>query len=129
MSKKKNPNHKIIHFEIPAKDPQKSMNFYSKVLGWKFTKWEGPVNYWFTNSGPKSAPGIEGAIAEKQTKDDIVTNTIGVSDIDTVIKDIKKHGGKITHEKHAIHGVGWLAYFEDPDGNSFGIMQDDPNAK
>jgi predicted enzyme related to lactoylglutathione lyase len=28
----------------------------------------------------------------------------------------------------AIPGVGWLAYCIDPDGNTFGIMQNDPKA-
>jgi len=25
--------------------------------------------------------------------------------------------------------VGWLAYFKDPEGNVWGIMQEDPSAK
>jgi len=129
MPRKKSINHKIIHFEIPAKDPEKAMKFYSEALGWSFSKWEGPISYWFTKTGPKSAPGIEGAIAKKESENDIVVNTIGVTDIDEVITKIKKHGGTITNPKHAIHSVGWLAYFKDLDGNLFGIMQDDPNAK
>jgi predicted enzyme related to lactoylglutathione lyase len=28
-----------------------------------------------------------------------------------------------------VPGVGWLAYFKDTEGNIFGIMQNDPNAK
>jgi len=130
MPKKKATSHKIIHFEIPAKDPKKAMEFYSDAFGWSFSKWENPmVDYWFTKSGPKSSPGIEGAIARKESETDIVINTISVSDIDDVITKIKKYGGKITDEKHAIPGVGYLAYFKDLDGNMFGIMQDDPNTK
>ena len=131
MPRKKAKNHKVIHFEIPTKDAQKSMKFYSEVLGWEFMKWEGPINYWFTKSGPKSAPGIEGAIGEMEDDETTagVTNTIGVSDIDEIIKKIKKNGGKIINEKHPIPGVGYLAYFTDLDGNIFGVMQDDPNAK
>ena len=129
MPRKKTPNHKIIHFEIPAKNPEKAMKFYSDALGWNFDKWPVQFLYWFTKSGPKSAPGIEGAIAKKESDNDIVVNTIGVENIDEVIKKIKKHGGKITNEKHAIPGEGWIAYFEDLDGNTFGIMENDPNAK
>ena len=129
MPRKKTTNHKIIHFEIPAKDPEKAMKFYSEALGWEFNKWEGPIPYWFTKSGTKSAPGIEGAIAKKEAEDDIVVNTIGVTNIDEIIKKIKKHGGIIANPKHAIPGEGWIAYFKDPDGNLFGIMENDPNAK
>ena len=129
MPRKKAINHKIIHFEIPAKNPEKAMKFYSDALGWEFSKWPGPIPYWFTKSGTKSAPGIEGALAIKESDDDIVVNTIGVTNIDDVIKKIKKHGGTITNPKHAIPGEGWIAYFKDIDGNMFGIMQSDPNAK
>lgn len=129
MPRKKTPNHKIIHFEIPAKDPKKAMKFYSDTLGWSFSAWEGPIPYWFTKSGTKRAPGIEGAIAEKESDNDIVVNTIGVENIDEVIEKIKKHGGTISNPKHAIPGEGWIAYFKDLDGNTFGIMQGDPNAK
>ncbi len=129
MPRKKSQSHKIIHFEIPAKDPKKAMKFYSDALGWEFTQWGGPIPYWFTKSGPKSRPGIEGALAKKESDEDIVVNTIGVQDIDTVIKKIKKHGGTITNPKHAIPGEGWIAYFKDLDGNLFGVMESDPNAK
>ena len=129
MPKQKQPSHKVIHFEIPAKYPEKTMKFYSDALDWSFEKWDGPIPYWFTKSGPKSHPGIEGAIGPKQSDDEIVVNTIGVRDIDNVIKKIKKYGGMITNPKHAIPGVGWLAYFKDPDGNLFGIMENDMEAK
>jgi hypothetical protein len=29
----------------------------------------------------------------------------------------------------AVPGVGWMAYFKDPEGNFWGIMQTDKNAK
>jgi predicted enzyme related to lactoylglutathione lyase len=28
----------------------------------------------------------------------------------------------------AVPGIGWTAYFTDPEGNAFGIMQFDPSA-
>jgi hypothetical protein len=32
-------------------------------------------------------------------------------------------------QKMAVPGVGWLAYFIDPEGNIHGMMQSDPKAK
>ena len=55
--------------------------------------------------------------------------TIGVQDIDQYIKKIEENGGKITSPKLAIEGVGWLINFEDPQGNKYMIMEDDPKAK
>jgi predicted enzyme related to lactoylglutathione lyase len=38
-------------------------------------------------------------------------------------------GGKVITPKMAVPGVGWMAYCLDTEGNQFGIMQSDPNAK
>ncbi len=37
---------RVVHFEIPADDPARAVKFYEKVFGWKFQKWEGPMEYW-----------------------------------------------------------------------------------
>lgn len=31
---------RIVHFEIHASDPQRAIEFYESVFGWKFQKWE-----------------------------------------------------------------------------------------
>jgi predicted enzyme related to lactoylglutathione lyase len=47
-----------VHFEIPAENPQRAINFCSTVFGWKFTKWDdGPMEYWMVETGPASEPG------------------------------------------------------------------------
>ncbi len=120
---------KVNHFDIPANNPEKAMEFYKKVFGWRFQKWEGPIDYWFSDSGNPNEEGINGAIGKKNDPNEGIVNTIGVDNLDKFIQKIIDSGGKITNPKHAIQGVGWLAYFEDLDGNTFGLMQDDPNAK
>ncbi|WP_276699221.1 VOC family protein [Methanobacterium formicicum] len=32
---------KVIHFEIPAEEPERAVEFYRKVFGWKIDKWAG----------------------------------------------------------------------------------------
>ena len=41
---------KVAHFEIPTSNPEKAIEFYSKVFGWKFNKW-GEMDYWLTEAG------------------------------------------------------------------------------
>lgn len=55
--------------------------------------------------------------------------TIDVPDIDEYLKQIQKHGGKVTMEKRSIPGIGWLAYCLDTEKNIFGIMQSDMSAR
>jgi len=48
-----------VHFEIPAGNPQRAIDFYNSVFGWKFTKWDGgQMEYWMVETGPASEPGI-----------------------------------------------------------------------
>jgi predicted enzyme related to lactoylglutathione lyase len=58
-----------------------------------------------------------------------VYNTIEVPNIDEYMTKIQKHGGTIVVPKMPIPGVGWLAYFNDTEGNIGGVMQSDPNAR
>jgi len=55
--------------------------------------------------------------------------TIDVDNIDEFIEKIRSAGGKNVLGKMPITGIAWLAYCKDPEGNIFGIYQDDKNAK
>jgi len=117
-----------VHFEIPADDPQRAIDFYSKVLGWKFQKWEGPVEYWLISTGD-SQPGIDGGLMRRQHPNQPCVNTIGVGDLDATVAAAVANGGSIAVPRMPIPGVGWLAYCKDTEGHIFGLMQPDPNAK
>ena len=54
---------RVVHFEIPAEDPENVARFYSEVFNWKIEKWEGPVDYWLITTGEENEPGINGAIS------------------------------------------------------------------
>jgi predicted enzyme related to lactoylglutathione lyase len=45
------------------------------------------------------------------------------------VKAIEALGGTILISKQAVPGIGWTAYFQDPEGNAFGLMEDDPTAQ
>jgi predicted enzyme related to lactoylglutathione lyase len=119
---------KIIHFEIPADNPERAVKFYKKVFNWKIDKWEGPVDYWLVTAGEEKESGINGAIALKGNLA-VTTNTINVPSVDEFMKKIKDAGGKVLQGKMAVPGVGYMAYCEDTEGNMFGIMQMDKTAK
>jgi predicted enzyme related to lactoylglutathione lyase len=118
-----------IHFDFSAQNPDRAAKFYSDVFGWKFQKWDGPQDYWLVTTGTET-PGIDGGMSRRPEGDDhghIVT-TIDVANVDDAIEAVAQAGGTVTSEKMAIPGVGWLAYFRDPEGNSFGIIQTDTSA-
>lgn len=119
---------RIVHFEIGAVETEKIKKFYGDVFGWKFTSWGGPQEYTIIETGEKDSIGINGGIF-KSKGEAVVVNTIGVGNLDEMISKIAAAGGEITVEKMAVPNVGWMAYFKDVEGNLFGIIQPDENAK
>jgi uncharacterized protein len=125
---------RVVHFEIHADDPQRAVNFYRSVFGWEIQKWEGPEDYWLVTTGKAPEPGIDGAILKRMgpiNGDAVMAYvcTVDVPSIDDAIAKITSHGGTIALPKMAVPGVGWLAYYKDTEGNIFGTMQSDQNAR
>ncbi len=119
---------RVVHFEIPADDPERAIAFYETVFSWKFQKWEGPFDYWLITTGPAEEPGIDGGLAKRKDPATVTENTIDVPSLDEAVTAIEAKGGTVIRPKAAVPGVGWLAYCQDPEGNVFGMMQSDPNA-
>jgi predicted enzyme related to lactoylglutathione lyase len=117
--------HRVIHFEIPADDPARATKFYGEVFGWKIDKFEGPQEYWLVTTGPKDQPGIDGGILPRPHPGAPVVNTIDVPSLDEAIRKVEEKGGKLVVPKMTIPGVGELAYCQDPEGNTFGIIQEE----
>ena len=80
-------------------------------------------------TGDEKKPGIGGGLKMRDEMGINTVNTIDTADIDESIEKVTKDGGKMMVPKMAVPGVGWLAYFADPQGNVFGIMQSDETAK
>lgn len=120
---------RVVHFEIDAKKPEKAIKFYEKVFGWKIMKWEGPMEYWLITTGKEKEPGIDGGLSKRTEAAPSTVNTIDVPSVDEYAKLVEANGGTIIRPKTAVMGVGWMAYFKDPEGNVWGMMQNDKNAK
>lgn len=119
---------RVIHFDIPADDIKRAQNFYQQVFDWKFDKWDGPMEYWMIKTGDEKQPGINGGISMRMGQSGM-TNTIDVPSIDEFSKKIISNGGSMIMSKTAIPGIGWFAQCRDTEGNVFGMMQQDVNAK
>lgn len=119
---------RVVHFEIPADNPERAVKFYQDVFGWQFQKWEGPMEYWMVTTGAEGQPGINGGLLRRQQPAQGTVNTVDVESVDAAVASVEKSGGKVALPKTAIPGVGYLAYGVDPEGNIFGMMQADPNA-
>lgn len=87
------------------------------------------MEYWLVMIGPEEEPGIDPGLARRTDPSSGTENTIGVDSVDEAVAKIETNGGVILRPKSAVPGVGWLAYCQDTEGNTFGIMQEDTSAK
>ena len=120
---------RVVHFDLMANDPERAAAFYSAAFGWRTEKWDGPMDYWLIETGPKGVEGIDGGLSKG---DPNMTNgelTLGVDSLSDTVKLVLDNGGKQIREAYPIQGVGYLAMVEDTEGNQFGLMQSDPAAK
>jgi uncharacterized protein len=127
---------RVVHFKIHASDPDRAVNFYTSVFGWKITKWDGPAEYWLIDTGPADQRGINGGMvrrrgpapADMQAVNSFVC-TVDVPNVDEYFAKAQSSGGVTALPKMPIAGIGWLAYVKDTEGNILGLMQADAAAK
>ena len=103
------------------------ITFYQAVFGWQVNKF-GPMDYWLVKAGEDKEIGINGAISG-ESKFKGTVNTMSVPSYEEAAKKIVEAGGKILSPKTAVPKIGYMSYCKDIEGNVFGIMQTDPNAK
>ena len=125
---------RVIHFEIQASQPQALVDFYTALLGWSFSKWEGS-EYWLIDTGPADQPGINGGLVRRPVAgpaDAQAVNafmcTVQVDALDETLAKATGLGASIAFPKNPVPGVGWLAYIKDPDGNIVGLLEPDETA-
>ena len=127
---------RVTQFEIHATDPEVLATFYAGIFGWQFHRWEGPMEFWSIITGSDAEPGINGGLvrrrgpqaAEGQPVNAFVC-TATVASVEDSLSKVLEMGGTIALPRMAIPGIGWLAYFKDPDGNIVGVTQPDPSAR
>jgi predicted enzyme related to lactoylglutathione lyase len=119
-----------VHFEFSADNPEELVKFYEDILGWKVQKWDGPTDYWLFTTGEEGEAGIDGGLMRRdENMPSGTVNTVDVPNIDEYMEKITSAGGQIVAPKMAVPGVGWMCYVMDPEGNVFGLMESDENAK
>lgn len=116
-------SHTIIHFEIPANDPEKLGSFYRNLFGWKIEKTEGPMEYWIIETAP-AGEGVNGGLMRREAPEQVPTNYISVESVDEYSRHVVELGGKVVLPKQEVPEMGYFAVCLDPDGNSFAIWEE-----
>ena len=126
----------VVHFEMPAENKKRMMEFYSNVFGWQTQQLGSEMGEYILvttsevgdNGFPKQPGTINGGFYQKT--DDPISNhssvVIAVDEINESIQKVKKAGGKILGEPMDIPGVGKYVSFIDTEGNRLSILQPSP---
>ena len=120
--------HKVVHFEIPSSDFNKSKEFYGKVFGWGLQLWEDKYMMAMTtevdkDQKPTELGGINGGFYKRKSKEQQPSFVIETDSIDQTLKDAEAAGAKVTRPKEAMGDMGSMAEFVDPDGNEISLWQ------
>jgi hypothetical protein len=137
-------DHMIVHFEIPADQPERAAKFYRELFGWEISRYEGPTEgmdyrdenfeYWTVKTVPSEAeghptqPGVNGGLMRRMFPGQVPVNYILVDDVDEFIGKAERLGAKVLMGKSPVTGMGWFAQLTDTEGNVFAIWQTDSNA-
>ena len=125
--------HTVVHFEIPADDPERAITFYRGLFGWRIQKLsvDGGLEYWSVGTVPVDAhrqpqgPGVNGGLMRRRHPDQPPVNYIGVESVDECAAKAQRLGAREVLPKTAVKGMGWFAYLRDTEGNVFAIWQRD----
>lgn len=117
----KNP---VGYFEIPVNDLERATRFYEIVFGFKIerTRIDGLEMGVFPSG--QDVQGITGALVKGDTyvpaKDGsrLYFNT---QNIDETLAKVLSQGGSVLYPKTSIGQLGWVAEFEDVEGNCIAL--------
>jgi predicted enzyme related to lactoylglutathione lyase len=115
----------LAHIAINTDDDGPTRRFWEQAFDWTFTDW-GPPG--FARAALPTGPEVVAAV---QARRELVPGarftgpevTLGVDDLDQVLRHVAEHRGRIVMERTTIPGVGDLAFVADPSGNVVGVMQ------
>lgn len=123
---------KVVHFEIPCNDKEKTGEFYSSVFQWKMVPFSD-MNYIVchtcevdegNDNMPKEVGVINGGLFNKGDGPvQAPSITINVDSIDEKLGKVSSSGGEVVKEKSKVGDMGYIAYFKDPDGNVIGLWE------
>jgi predicted enzyme related to lactoylglutathione lyase len=121
----------VVHFELPAEDRARMIEFYTKTFGWNANQLGPEMNDYVVlktsetgeDGFPKKPGMINGGLFQKDAENKHPTVVIGVEDIRSHVEKVKEAGGEILSEIMDVPGIGLMAIFRDTEGNRLSMIQ------
>ena len=110
--------HQINWIEFATPNASSTRDFFSKVFGWNFSDSSQMPDYHIYSAAPGPMGAVHGYMQDGKPR---TTVYLYAPDIDAKLAEVEAAGGKIVTPKMFIGGVGNIAHFSDPNGNTFGL--------
>jgi len=125
---------RFLHTMIRVGDLERSLDFYTRVLGMTLLRRKdypaGEFTLAFVAYGPEEThPAVELTYNWGKTAYEVGTGfghlALGVEDIGAVVERIRAAGGRITREPGPMkHSTTVIAFVEDPDGYRIELIEE-----
>ncbi|SNT10217.1 hypothetical protein SAMN05421640_2282 [Ekhidna lutea] len=122
----------VVHFEIPYKNAERAVTFYSKVFGWKYEQLGSDMGDYIllVTAVSDAKPGeVAGAINggmfpfKEDWPAQYPSIVIAINDINETILMINENGGEVLGDPMPIPGTGLYVSFLDTEGSRLSILQ------
>lgn len=119
---------RVVHFEIPADDPERAQAFYRSAFGWGINAMPDLSYALLTTTatdenGPREPGAINGGMLRREPPVTTPVVTIEVDDIDEALDTVSRLGGSTVRGKQPVSDMGFAAYVTDTEGNLIGLWQ------
>jgi len=113
----------VSWFEVVGRDGDSLRSFYGELFGWKFESYPGPFEYHMTRISDQGGLAITNMEPGKRG----TRAYFAVDDINAGAARVRDLGGE-ADDPAPVPGMGWFVTAKDPQGNEFGLWQNDPSA-
>jgi predicted enzyme related to lactoylglutathione lyase len=120
---------RVVHFDIPFDDGDRSRRFYAEAFGWRLQSMPG-MGYTLVTTGPTgesgpTEPGFVngGMMSRADSPSPGPIPVVDVDSIDDTLSAIGRLGGATLRGRQPVGDMGFAAYARDPEGNVLGLWE------
>ena len=119
----------VFYFEIPVRNMDRAISFYSKTFDMTFERQEIDGNEMALFPYQPSGEGATGALAKGDSYKPSLKGTrvyFSTQDIDATLRNAISSGGRLIYPKTDTGDYGFVAEFEDSEGNCIALHMKKP---
>ncbi|MCA9936278.1 MAG: VOC family protein [Ardenticatenaceae bacterium] len=114
-------SHPIVHIELSANNHEEAAKFYTAVFDWQIQSFP-EMNYTTFTSGEGGPGGGFNNVSDEYPAGQVVIY-INTDNIEASMEKVEANGGQRVSPDIDIPGVGTMAMFKDPTGNTLSLLK------